>query len=118
MAHTSDPGDFRKRVLAWVTAIPKGSVATYGQIAALAGHPRAPRQVGMILRGLRAQSDVPWQRVINREGGLSTWRIGAGDLQQALLEAEGVCFDAEGHCDLVRYQWQPDYHTIQSHTNP
>lgn len=118
MTPASERVDFRSRALAWIQAIPPGSVATYGQIAALAGHPRAPRQVGMMLRGLSAQSDVPWQRVVNRNGGLSTWRIGAGELQQALLEAEGICFDAEGYCDLARYQWQPDLNTIRAHTNP
>jgi methylated-DNA-protein-cysteine methyltransferase-like protein len=95
----------RERVLYWVAQIPPGRVATYGQIAALAGHPRAPRQVGMILHGLKDASALPWFRVLNRSGGISTWRLGFGELQQRLLEAEGIEFDDLGCCDLSRYQW-------------
>lgn len=98
----------RERVLYWVAQIPSGRVATYGQIAALAGHPRAPRQVGMILHGLKDATALPWFRVLNRSGGISTWRLGFGELQQRLLEAEGIVFDDEGCCDLARYQWSGD----------
>lgn len=100
--------DFRERVLELVKAIPKGKVATYGQIAALAGAPQAARQVGGVLNGLREAEDVPWQRVINASGGLSTYKIGYGELQKALLAAEGVSVSADNTVDLSRYQWQPD----------
>lgn len=96
---------FRERVLALVAQIPAGQVATYGQIAALAGSPRAARQVGGVLSALPPDLSVPWQRVINRQGSLSTWRKGCGELQQALLLAEGIVFDASGACDLSRYGW-------------
>ena len=96
---------FRDRVIALVCAVPAGKVATYGQIARLAGHPRAARQVGGVLRGLRDNEAVPWQRVINAQGGISTYKVGAGELQRALLESEGVTFDREGRCDLARYRW-------------
>ena len=96
---------FRDRVLVLVKQIPKGKVATYGQIALLAGHPKAARQVGMIMHGLK-ESDIPWHRVINAKGGISTYRVGFGDLQKKLLEAEGVVFNAKGFCDLEVYQWQ------------
>lgn len=96
---------FRARVLALVAQIPAGQVATYGQIAALAGSPRAARQVGGVLSALPPDTAVPWQRVINRQGSLSTWRKGCGELQQALLEAEGIVFDASGACDLSCYGW-------------
>lgn len=99
---------FRARVLTLVCAVPPGKVATYGQIARLVGHPRAARQVGGVLNRLR-DSDVPWQRIINAQGGISTYKVGAGELQRALLEAEGVVFDREGRCDLERYRWSgPD----------
>ena len=96
---------FRENVLAIVKQIPKGQVATYGQVALLAGHPSAARQVGMILNGLK-ESELPWHRVINAKGGISTYRVGFGDLQLKLLETEGVKFSAKGFCDLETYQWQ------------
>jgi methylated-DNA-protein-cysteine methyltransferase-like protein len=99
--------DFRTLVLEHVQAIPEGQVATYGQIALLAGSPRAARQVGMVLRGLKDADSVPWHRVVNSTGGISTYKIGYGELQRALLEAEGVLFNAEGRLDLRRYRWRP-----------
>lgn len=102
---------FRARVLTVVRAIPSGRVMTYGGVATVAGHPGAARQVGFVLRGLPDEPDghgVPWQRVVNAAGGLSTYRVGAGELQRALLVAEGVQFGAAGRCDLRRYGWWPD----------
>lgn len=99
--------NFRDRVLALVKAVPPGSVVTYGQVALLAGKPGAARQVGYILHGVK-ESEVPWQRVINAQGAISTYRIGVGELQRALLEAEGIVFDERGRCDLRRFLWQPD----------
>lgn len=100
---------FRERVLAIVRAVPPGHVVTYGQVAELAGAPRAARQVGGVLFGLRdgEVDDLPWQRVINAGGKISTYKIGSGELQRALLEAEQVVFDADGRVDLSRYRWQP-----------
>ena len=98
---------FRQRVLRLVAEIPAGRVATYGQIALLAGRPRAARQVGTVLRGLSEGEALrlPWYRVINARGGISTYKVGSGELQRVLLEAEGVCFDAEGLCDLRLVVW-------------
>ncbi len=98
---------FRKLVLALVAKVPRGKVATYGQIAMLAGKPGAARQVGMILRGIRAEEDIPWQRIINAQGSISTYKIGAGELQTALLKAEGIEFSDKGYCDLKRFGWRP-----------
>lgn len=100
------PETFRTKVLKLVELIPEGEVATYGQIALSAGHPRAARQVGMVLYGLSDKDGekVPWQRVINAKGGISTYKVGAGELQRALLEAEGVTFRDDGTCDLKQYQ--------------
>lgn len=108
-----DESSYKTRVISWVERIPAGKVATYGQIAALAGKPRAPRQVGQILAGLANPDQVPWQRVINIKGEISTHRRGVGDLQQAMLESEGVCFDAYGRCDLEIYLWQPETEQLE-----
>jgi len=100
--------EFKRRVLTLVKAIPPGRICTYGQIALLAGKPGAARQVGTILHGLSpADGEVPWQRVINAQGGISTYKVGWGELQRGLLEAEGVVFDTGGRCDLQRYRYDP-----------
>ena len=105
---------FRDRVLDIVRAVPTGKVVTYGQVALMAGSPRAARRVGAVLHGIRNhEHDVPWQRVINASGGISTFKVGSGELQVALLRAEGVeLTDGEGseglRVDLRRYQWRPD----------
>jgi methylated-DNA-protein-cysteine methyltransferase related protein len=100
--------DFRADVLMMVKAIPEGKVMTYGQVALLIGSPRKPRQVGIVLRGLRdLDGDVPWQRVVNARGGISTYKVGTGELQKALLEAEGVMVRQDKTIDLDTYQWLP-----------
>jgi methylated-DNA-protein-cysteine methyltransferase related protein len=101
--------DFRKNVLTVVKAVPKGKVVTYGQVALLIGSPRAARQVGMVLRGLKeGDDDVPWQRVINAQGGISTYKVGTGELQKALLESEGIKIRSDKTVDLKKYQWWPE----------
>jgi methylated-DNA-protein-cysteine methyltransferase-like protein len=102
---------FQQRVLEIVRAIPPGQVLTYGQVAALADTPRAARQVGRIL--YHYGRSVPWQRVINYYGGLSTYKVGSGELQRALLEAEGLCFKPDGTVDLFQYQWRPGSRMIK-----
>ena len=106
-SYPAEPGRFRRSVLDLVAEIPEGYVATYGQIALLAGQPRAARQVGGVLHGLSgAEAErIPWHRVINARGALSTYKVGAGELQRALLASEGVQFDAQGRCDLARYRF-------------
>lgn len=100
--------DFKARVLKIVAAIPYGRVMNYGQVALFAGSPLAARQVGNLLHGQARANNLPWQRVINVKGGVSTYRVGLGELQRKLLEAEGVTFDAKGYCDLSVYGWAPD----------
>lgn len=97
------------RVYKVVAKIPHGKVATYGQVAELANMPRAARQVGYALAALRSGSrGIPWHRVINASGGISTRsEPGFEDLQRVLLEKEGVRFSASGRVDLVRVRWQP-----------
>ncbi len=100
------PADFRDRVLTWVRRIPRGKVATYGQIAALAGGPRHARFIGRILR--TADDDaLPWHRVINHRGQISLPKYGQYELQKQLLLHEGVHFDANDRIDLRRFGWQP-----------
>ncbi len=97
------------RILAVVRKIPRGRVATYGQVAALAGLPGAARQVGYALHALPEGSTVPWHRVINARGEVSPRaQPGWEGFQRQLLEAEGVVFDRRGRIDLQRYRWDPD----------
>ncbi|HRN19515.1 MAG: MGMT family protein [Trueperaceae bacterium] len=97
--------DFRDAVLRVVRAVPTGKVTTYGEVALLAGKPNNARQVGAVLYGLRdADGDVPWQRVINASGGISTYKVGSGELQVALLRSEGVEV-VNDRVDLKRYRW-------------
>jgi len=95
------------RIYRVVAMIPAGRVATYGQIAALAGLPRQARQVGFALAALTGEPAVPWHRVINARGEIS---LGAdtrsGRRQRGLLESEGVRFDANGRVSLAEFGWQ------------
>lgn len=99
--------NFYERVYRIVRTIPPGRVTTYGMIAALAGNPMAPRAVGYALR--HAPDDVPWQRVLNKEGKVSPRGVDPGHSifrQRTRLEAEGVVFDAEDRVDFRRFGWQ------------
>jgi methylated-DNA-protein-cysteine methyltransferase related protein len=98
------------RIYATVNRIPHGKIATYGQIANLAGLPRRARLVGYALFRVTAESDVPWHRVINAKGEISEspFREGNDYLQRALLEAEGIVFNPAGKISLAQHQWQPD----------
>src|ERR1044071_8590719 len=90
--------------------IPSGKVMTYGQIARLLEDRYSPRLVGWAMHATPQDGrDIPWHRVINSKGGISTGRviIAEPQLQRYLLEAEGVVFDERGHCDLSVYQWSP-----------
>ena len=89
-----------------VRNVPRGRVASYGQIAELAGLEGHARQVGYALHALPDGSGVPWHRVINAKGEISPRSAGdSHELQRALLEAEGVEFDAKGRVDLKRFRW-------------
>ncbi|NJL45157.1 MAG: methyltransferase [Leptolyngbyaceae cyanobacterium SM2_3_12] len=99
-----------ERIYAIVRQIPPGQVATYGQVAELAGLIGKPRLVGYALyRVDMTLDDVPWQRVINAKGEVSysTVRNGADYIQRAKLEDEGIEFNPQGRVDLKRYRWQP-----------
>ena len=97
------------RIYAVVRRIPRGRVASYGQIAWLAGLPGRARQVGYALHALPEGSRVPWHRVVNARGAVSPRaRSEDGVLQRLLLEKEGVRFDAGGRTRWDRFGWQPD----------
>ena len=90
-----------------VRKIPRGRVATYGQIAALADRPGAARQVGYALNALPGDGDVPWHRVINAQGRISPRSANDHDTEQRmLLEAEGVIFGPDGRISLERFRWE------------
>ena len=97
-----------RRIYAIVQRIPSGRVATYGQVATLAGMSGHARQVGYALHALDDGSSVPWHRVVNARGAISPRAQRLSEpLQRMLLEREGVTFDTAGRLDLTRYRWRP-----------
>lgn len=105
--HEDSAPSLRERIYEVVSRIPEGRVATYGQVAELAGMRGHARQVGYALHGLAVGSAVPWHRVINARGEISPRSAGGPDLaQRAYLEAEGVEFDAGARIDLARFRWR------------
>lgn len=102
-----DEISFRDAVIEIIKSIPFGKVTTYGTVATLADSPRAAREVGYILHSLTEKHNLPWQRVINRQGYIS---IRGGDinmknLQKSLLEQEGVEVSDSFMIDLKKYGW-------------
>ena len=98
-----------ERIWSVVRRIPRGRVATYGQVARSAGLPRQARLVGYALNALPNDSakKVPWQRVINAQGRISARAFaGSEAVQRKLLEREGVVFDARDRVDLERFRWR------------
>ena len=99
---------YRERVFEIVRRIPRARVMTYGQIAGILGESYTPRTVGYVMHAAEKE-DVPWQRVINSQGKCSTGRLTIPvNLQQSMLEQEGIEFDARGRCDLEKYEWWPE----------
>lgn len=107
--------DFKESVYAVVRLIPAGRVLSYGAVSALMGRPGAARAVGSALSGLSRELGVPWWRVINSSGRISTPRIDqVATVQRQLLEQEGVRFKPSGRVDLVRSAWAPTPDEIES----
>jgi methylated-DNA-protein-cysteine methyltransferase-like protein len=93
-------------IYAVVRRIPRGRVASYGQVARVAGLTNAARQVGYALHALPTGSSVPWHRVLNAQGSVSI-RNHHALTQRLLLAREGVRFDARARVDLTRFGWRP-----------
>ena len=97
-----------ERIWATIRDIPEGSVASYGQIAEIAGIPRGARQVGYALRHLPSGHDVPWHRVITASGRIAMRSGSDGHKEQGKrLMQEGVAI-LNGRVDMKKYRWQPD----------
>jgi methylated-DNA-protein-cysteine methyltransferase related protein len=97
-----------QRIYAVVRRIPKGRVATYGQVAELAGIPGHARQVGYALHALSEGTTIPWHRVVNAKGEISVRSLpGAELIQRQLLAREGVLLNARGRVALARTRWAP-----------
>ncbi len=100
------PADFRSAVLAVVARIPAGRLASYGQVALLAGYPQRPRQVGMVLSGLPEGTPLPWHRVVSARGYVPSRGRWWGALEQiGRLRDEGVPVDDQGGLDLEAHRW-------------
>lgn len=98
-----------ERIYAVVRSIPRGTVATYGQVARLAGNPRWARVVGYALHVNPDPEGIPCYRVVDRNGYTSSaFAFGGSDIQKALLEADGIPFLPDGRVDLAACQWNPD----------
>lgn len=102
-------GAFVESVHAAVATVPWGKVATYGQIAAMAGDPDAAREVGHIMSAVSAGLGLPCHRIVNRAGTLSPeYAFGGQERQRAMLEAEGITFSAKGRINMDRHVWGED----------
>ena len=98
---------FRDEIYGLVKQIPPGKLATYGQLAALCGRPRASRIVGAAM--LHAPQGIPCHRVLYRDGALCCDQaFGGKEIQRQMLEAEGVAFLPDGRVDLKRHMWLGD----------
>lgn len=101
---------YTQQVISVIQEIPAGAVATYGQIARLAGNPRAARQVARILHSMSRKYDLPWQRVVNAKGEIVIADSEAAHTQAYLLSEEGVEVSKKGKVNLSRYQWKAEDH--------
>lgn len=109
---------FFEKVWHFVEHIPYGKVVSYGQIAAVIGHPRAARTVGWAMHAVPEDRELPWHRVINSQGRVSTsCPEHGGGLQEELLKNEGVIFSASDRIDMDMFQWRPDTEQIDAIVN-
>ena len=103
----SDAAGTYERLYRIVRRIPKGKVATYGQVATLAGFSGQGRLAGYALHGLKEGTDVPWYRVVNRMGRISFPPDSEGGvIQRSLLKSEGVRFNNDGSIPMEKFQWR------------
>ena len=98
------------RIYAVVRRIPRGTVATYGQVAHLAGNPRWARVVGYALHANPDPENIPCYRVVTKDGRTSqAFAFGGADMQRILLEADGIGFLPDGRVDMANYRWEGLY---------
>lgn len=98
---------FTQQVVLIIKNIPEGKVMTYGQIARLAGSPRAARQIVRILHSMSRKHNLPWHRVINAKGQVAIQQDASFNEQVISLQAEGVNVSETGMVDLEKFQWYP-----------
>ena len=109
---------YRERVYEIVREIPSGKVMTYGQLAEILGAGYTPRTVGFVMHGADTNY-VPWQRVINSKGACSTGKMTMPiNLQQQMLEDEGIFFNEKECCDLKEYLWSPEGFEPETNEQP
>lgn len=117
----TDEKIYRDRVYELVSKIPAGRVMTYGQIAEILGEGYTARTIGFVMHAANSE-DIPWQRVINSQGSCSTGKILLPyNIQQKILEEEGVEFNDKGRCKLDKYRWYPEgfrSEIIEKHEQP
>ena len=101
------PESFTNSAVRVIKKIPKGKVATYGQIAAMAGNPRAARQVVWLLNTHSEKEKLPWHRVVNSKGSISLKPGHGYEMQRAMLEDEGIIFGINDKIDFKRFLWKP-----------
>jgi methylated-DNA-protein-cysteine methyltransferase related protein len=99
---------FTKRVVTIIQNIPEGRVMTYGQIASVAGSPRAARQVVRVLHSMSKKHQLPWHRVVNSKGKIALQDDASYHEQLLSLESEEIEVGLNGVIDLARYQYHPD----------
>jgi methylated-DNA-protein-cysteine methyltransferase related protein len=98
--------DFFQRVYKIVAQVPKGKVATYGQIARLLGEPRSARVVGWAMKAAPESLHLPCHRVVNRLGELApNYAFGSSDVQRGLLVSEGITFNEDGRINMKKHLW-------------
>jgi methylated-DNA-protein-cysteine methyltransferase-like protein len=117
----ADAPSFRERVYQLVLRIPRGRLMSYGLVARVLGAGYDARAIGNIMHATPDDGRaIPWHRVINAQGGCSTSGLTTPkDLQQRLLEAEGVVFSDKGRCEINRYLWTPpEYEAETIDENP
>jgi len=98
---------FTERAVALILSIPRGRVASYGQIAGIAGSPAAARQVARVLHSMSRTLHLPWHRVISSRGTISLPRGEGFETQRALLMSEGVAVTVDGAVDVRHHRWVP-----------
>ncbi len=109
---------YRERVYEIVRKIPRGRVMTYGQIAEILGEGYTPRTVGYVMHAADTEK-IPWQRVINSQGACSTAKMTMPiNIQQKMLEDEGIEFNEKGRCDLKIHLWSPEGFETEEENQP